>query len=1177
MKEDNGNPGKNTEEKKKNNESALVTKESLGAVGALFSALAFLILITRSLIFGGIGVAVNSFLLGVFGYGAYAFVPALFLASVSAFIGKKIIKNRSAALFILLFLFTALLIVHGAVTASWEQSGYFSACFSSATGGVKTCSPAGWTGGLIVGALFSVAGKAGAFVLLSVALLCFALAAVKSVTGKSVLRSLSKRFFAKKNARQQGETSQDSASAVSAASADSAVSGMPRAGLAERSASYMPYGADGARFADGGANVRTAGNAGAVGAESGAYPYTDTESYGGFPGAAGYEKRNEYGFPAENVRMRPAVTLSKDVPQSADNSAPRAPSSFSPFGSSAYNAETQSGAAGQSARAYNGAAQNGGNLLYDEEAVERFRNNLIFDPNSKFNQRKSAANSPVSSAPVFRSAPSAPSEKAGGRSTDGFGASYTDFYASSVNGENAQSRVVPSGNGKNGSDNYAADMRYSREVSDFSAEAAQGNASATAASPVPPVTGGAFGRDGQDVFNGEAFARKEDSRDGLNGSLRDGQNGAEEFGNGYGGALRSENRADFRGEDGFRNEEDFLGGEFGARERDDLTIFDDEDDGFLRGEEFRVSGGEETDGRDIRADDGFLRDRRIDGDLPRFDTGVSRREEPEADFNRNGFSEADGRGETDGGESRGAGYSAREFTAAETPRQAQSAPQPPKEQQKPQPPRPRRPYRAAPLDYFDCTDTRPDQNATEIEENKQTILDTLEAFKVPDASIASVTCGPTVTRYNVAVPRNISPKKVVALDQPIAMNLHAKNGVNIAPNFEDGTISVEVPNRKRQTVTLGCMIAAEEFINSKPNALVFAMGKNVGNKKEYGDIRKMTHILVAGTSGSGKTAFLHSIIISLIMKYSPADLRLILIDPKKTEFVVYEGLPHLVINEVLSDTNKVIQSLNWAIAEMERRYDLFSKKSRAGTYVIDIDEYNANLAEGEEKLPKIVIIADEVAAMMQDAKKDMEDRIQNLTQKSRATGIHVILATQRPSTDVITGVIKSNLKSRIALSVAQEIDSRVILDESGAQNLLGQGDLLYSTEGTKTPVRMQAPFISSEKAQEVIRYIKENNDCYFDEEAAAYIDKPKQSGVSGAEGAEDDEADFVYIEALRNVILSGSASISLVQRKCSVGYNKAGKIIEWMEDQGYISAFDGAKARKVLITPEQFEEKYGPL
>ncbi|MGN1062204.1 MAG: DNA translocase FtsK, partial [Candidatus Scatosoma sp.] len=767
--------------------------------------------------------------------------------------------------------------------------------FSAAEGGIKTCSPAGWTGGLIVGALFSVAGKAGAFVLLSVALLCFAAAAVKSATGKSVVRSLFQRIRVKKNARQQGETSQSSSSENSAVDNADNSRVSPRTHTAERNGQYMPYGADGARFADGVAN------AGTVGAESGAYSYTNTEGYGGYPPSAGYEKHNEYGFPAENVRMRPAVSLSKDVPQNADKSAARAPSSFSPFGSSAYgNAETQGDAAGQNARPYGGATQSGRELLYDDDAIERFRNNLIFDPNSKFNQRRSAANQPVSDLPGLRSASSAPAEKTGGRSTSGFGASYTDFYANSVNDANGQSRVVSQGNGRNGRNgagDYAADTRYSREVSDFSAESAQGNASAAnAPSPVPPVTGGAFGeasvRGGQDVFSEEPFRRKE-NRDGLNDALRDRQNVGKDYGdNGYDGDLRGESRRDFLGEDGLRGEE------FGARERDDLAIFDDEDDGFLRGEEFRVSEDGETEGLGLRSDDDLLRGGRVNVDLPRFGTDVSRREDTDVNLHRNAFSGTDGR-ETDAGESRNAAYSAREFTAAETPRAPQPAPQP-----KPQPPRPRRPYRAAPLDYFDCTDTRPDQNAAEIEENKQTILDTLEAFKVPDASIASVTCGPTVSRYNVAVPRNISPKKVVALDQPIAMNLHAKNGVNIAPNFEDGTISVEVPNRKRQTVTLGCMIAAEEFINSKPNALVFAMGKNVGNKKEYGDIRKMTHILVAGTSGSGKTAFLHSIIISLIMKYSPADLRLILIDPKKTEFVVYEGLPHLVINEVLSDTNK---------------------------------------------------------------------------------------------------------------------------------------------------------------------------------------------------------------------------------------------------------------------------------
>ncbi|MDY6223426.1 MAG: DNA translocase FtsK [Candidatus Borkfalkiaceae bacterium] len=1136
MKEENGNTGKNTEEqtsdKKKSNENALVTKESLGAVGALFSALAFLILITRSLIFGDVGVAVNSFLLGIFGYGAYAFVPAFFLVSVAAFIGKRLIRNRSAALCIFLSLFTALLIVHGAVTASWERSGYFSACFTVAEGGVKTCSPAGWLGGLVVGALFSVAGTAGAFVLLSLALLFFAALSVKAVTGKSLFGALFKRLRAENTARKQNEKTQKS-------------QGGARPQSSEGDGRYAASGENGARVS----NVAYPDN--------NAAEYNDSYGGGAYGSgeSLGYEKRNEYGFPAENVRMRPAVSLSKDAPQSADMRAARAPSSFSPFGSTSYNDNGQVNApARQNAAPYDGADVPGGrDLLYSDDAIERFRNNLIFDPNSKFNRRNSAANQPINQAaerrvspvpPVSRSASESSSSVRGVGSAASFGTSYTDYYADSVNGANGQNRVVSAGNGAeaNACGANTPNAGYSREVSDFARESAAENAAVSPADDDGIFRKAATPRgyeDASGVFSNDDFNRGEAASDGADftDSLRGGNDRGNDAGidrendvsEEYGGVSRGDTGRDFSRESAFRSEE------FGARrENDDLTIFDDEDE-FLRGAEEDFSRGRGT------------------------EEGVTRGENG-ADENRNvGFASRD--------------FSSRDYPSRDTARAPQSV-QPPRPQQ----PRPRRPYRAAPLDFFDCTDTRPDQNATEIEENKRTILDTLEAFKVPDASIASVTCGPTVTRYNVAVPRNISPKKVVALDQPIAMNLHAKNGVNIAPNFEDGTISVEVPNRKRQTVTLGCMIASEEFINSKPNALVFAMGKNVGNKKEYGDIRKMTHILVAGTSGSGKTAFLHSIIISLIMKYSPADLRLILIDPKKTEFVVYEGLPHLVINEVLSDTNKVIQSLNWAIAEMERRYDLFSKKSRAGTYVIDIDEYNANLSEGEEKLPKIVIIADEVAAMMQDAKKDMEDRIQNLTQKSRATGIHVILATQRPSTDVITGVIKSNLKTRIALSVAQEIDSRVILDESGAQNLLGQGDLLYSTEGTKTPVRLQAPFISSEKAQEVIRYIKENNDCYFNEEAAAYIDKPKSSyGASGADGEEDDQVDYVYVEALRNVILSGSASISLVQRKCSVGYNKAGKIIEWMEDQGYISAFDGAKARKVLITPEQFEEKYGPL
>ena len=502
----------------------------------------------------------------------------------------------------------------------------------------------------------------------------------------------------------------------------------------------------------------------------------------------------------------------------------------------------------------------------------------------------------------------------------------------------------------------------------------------------------------------------------------------------------------------------------------------------------------------------------------------------------------------------------------------------PKPEPKPEPPKPRiiRPYVRMPLDDFDCRDVEPQQNPEEVEETKATILATLEDYKVTGASIASVTFGPTVTRYNVTIPRNIPPKKVVALDQPMAISLFTA-GVNIYPNYEDGVVSIEVPNKERQFVQLGCMLSGDSYVNAKPSSIMFTMGKDAGNRKVYGDISKMIHLLVAGSSGSGKSVFLGSLIISLIHKYSPEELRLILIDPKKTEFVLYNNLPHLMINEIITDANKAIQSLNWAIGEMNRRYGLFEQMSRAGTYVVNLDQYNQHI-EKNERLPKIVIIIDELADLMLAAKKDIEDRIQNLTQKARAAGIHLVVATQRPSTDVITGVIKSNLPTRIAFAVATDVDSRVILDQTGAQKLLGKGDFLYTMQGINTPVRVQSAFISSEDSQRVVNYIKANNEAYYDENATAFINNARggSDGGSGGMGS-GDEIEPVYIEALRYVILSNSASISLIQRKCSIGYNKAGKIVEWMEDMGYISSFEGAKARKVLISKEEFESKYGAI
>ena len=357
---------------------------------------------------------------------------------------------------------------------------------------------------------------------------------------------------------------------------------------------------------------------------------------------------------------------------------------------------------------------------------------------------------------------------------------------------------------------------------------------------------------------------------------------------------------------------------------------------------------------------------------------------------------------------------------------------------------------------------------------------------------------------------------------------------------------------------------------------MFAMGKDVANRKVYGDITEMVHMLVAGATKAGKSVFLGSLIISLIYKYSPEELRLILIDPKKTEFVLYNNLPHLMINEIITDVNKTVQSLNWAIGEMNRRYGLFEKMSLSGKYVVNLDQYNAQL-EKQERLPKIVIIIDELADLMLAAKKDIEAKVQNLTQKARAAGIHLIVATQRPSTDVITGVIKSNLPTRIAFGVATDVDSRVILDQSGAQKLLGKGDFLYTMPGINSPVRVQSAFISPEDSQKVVNFIKANNEAYYDEEATAYINNTRNVSGDDSSSDGDESVDPIYIEALKFAILSGSASISMIQRKCSAGFNRAGKIIEWMENMGYISPFDGAKPRKVLITKEEFENLYGPI
>ena len=481
-------------------------------------------------------------------------------------------------------------------------------------------------------------------------------------------------------------------------------------------------------------------------------------------------------------------------------------------------------------------------------------------------------------------------------------------------------------------------------------------------------------------------------------------------------------------------------------------------------------------------------------------------------------------------------------------------------------------YKAPPLNLLKDYPRVDISDNEEVENNKAIIVETLAGFRI-DCIVEKVTHGPAVTRYEISIPGNITISRVLSCKNELAMRLHAKDGVNVQTNYESGFISIEVPNEKKETVGLKDMLLSSDFVNAKVGALAFGIGKDIEGKAVCGDVVKMTHLLVAGATNSGKSVCLHALILSLLFKYSPEELRLVLVDPKQNEFAMYDKLPHLLIPESIAEPAKVINVMNWLITEMERRYSLFKEKTRKGTVVRDVNDYNACLTADEEKLPKIVMIIDELADLMSVAKKDIEDRIQRLTQKSRAAGIHLVLATQRPSVNVITGVIKSNLPTRIALKVTQEVDSRTILDESGAENLLGQGDLLFRSANMTFPRRVQGAFVTNGEIQEIVTYIKENNEAYFDDKVSDYINNERAGG--GEYGEDDDSVEAVYIEALNYVVQAGQASISMIQRRCSVGYPKAGKIIEWMENMGYISPFNGSKAREVLLSREEFDSKYG--
>ena len=451
------------------------------------------------------------------------------------------------------------------------------------------------------------------------------------------------------------------------------------------------------------------------------------------------------------------------------------------------------------------------------------------------------------------------------------------------------------------------------------------------------------------------------------------------------------------------------------------------------------------------------------------------------------------------------------------------------------------------------------------------IQETLGEFKV-DATLRNIVTGPTVTRYEFEIAKGISVTKVNGLVDDISLAIAAPGPVRIqTPIPGKSLFGIEVPNKKVATVSLRSVLESSEFMGAPQKGLTYALGIDIGGKNIVADIADMPHMLIAGATGQGKSVCVNSIIISMLYKYGPEELRFIMVDPKQVEFTPYGKLPHLMINHIICEPEKAISAFDWLIKEMERRFKLFAEYG-----VRDINGYNNAIdTDTTEKLARIVLIVDEVADLMQYNKSEIESRVQRLTQKARAAGIHLILATQRPSVDVITGVVKANIPSRLALRVASAVDSRTILDQVGAEKLVAKGDMLFRSANMPEPIRLQGAFVSDGEVAKIVDYIAANNETYFDNDIAEAILKSKKeaAGANGAGG--DDEVDELFYDALKFVIEAGQASISMIIRRFPMGWNRAGRLLQEMEDRGFVSQYEGSKPRQVLITMDQYEKLIG--
>ena len=480
-------------------------------------------------------------------------------------------------------------------------------------------------------------------------------------------------------------------------------------------------------------------------------------------------------------------------------------------------------------------------------------------------------------------------------------------------------------------------------------------------------------------------------------------------------------------------------------------------------------------------------------------------------------------------------------------------------------------YEAPPISLLQESKVKAIKGGAKALTEKATKLQkTLYSFGV-SAKVENITVGPAITRYELKPAEGVRVSKIANLADDIALNLAAETIRIEAPIPGKQAVGIEIPNKEKQMVPLRDVLESDEFKAASSKKLSVALGKDVAGTSVVADISKMPHVLIAGSTGSGKSVCINTIISSFIYNAKPSEVKLVMVDPKVVELSVYNGIPHLLI-PVVTDPKKAAGALAWAVTEMDNRYGLFAKKG-----VRDLKGYNHAVEdhpeEGEGKLPQIVIIIDELADLMMVASKEVEEAICRLAQKARAAGMHLVIATQRPSVDVITGLIKANIPSRIAFAVSSQVDSRTILDQVGAEKLLGKGDMLYYPAGSAKPTRVQGAFISDEEVEKIVGFVKSNGVAVYNEDIIEKIENAnKTDEEKDVEQDDEDDTDPFLNEAIETVISLGTASTSLIQRKFKVGYARAGRIIDQMEARGIISGYEGSKPRQVLMSKERWAE-----